>query len=230
MSLILPKYIESSDIFDLPIEHSWDDSDPEYIYARMEERLQHRIGKISDRGQLVLSCGFAEWISWRFMKLNNDPMLLNKIEAVYAGVIDWRYLNNSKLPSRNNWYGPIRGPLWSAAELLNRMIDLIKRKQFASPESVCLSFLALHVLQNNTPFKDWRRNTIQRFTSLYPIDLENPLGNSIPRAAIDPDYKVGQEAEFLSDFLTNLDPKSNPFLSTAEEMLEAGFEGVPYTL
>ena len=103
MPISLPKYIDTTGIIDHPIEHSWDDDDPEFVYARLDERLQHRIAKISDRGQLVLSCGFAEWIGWRLKKFSDDPMLFNKIEAVYAGIIDWRYLSTRKLPNRQDW-------------------------------------------------------------------------------------------------------------------------------
>lgn len=232
MPISLPKYIDTTGIIDHPIEHSWDDDDPEFVYARLDERLQHRIAKISDRGQLVLSCGFAEWIGWRLKKFSDDPMLFNKIEAVYTGIIDWRYLSTRKLPNRQDWKGPSRGPLWAAAELLNRLIDLTKRKQFASPESVCISFLVLHIIPDPKPFKDWRRFAIQRLSTLYPLDMENVLGLPVPRESLDPDlnYKPGQESELLGNFLSNLDPTTNPFLCTSEEMFEAGFEGTPYMI
>lgn len=231
-ALSLPSYVESSGIMNAPVEHNWDDSDPMAAYAWLDERLQHRIGAISHRGRLAVSAGFAEWIAFRLKPFCSDPLLFHKIEAIYAGIVDWRYMSSQALPSRRDYLGATRAPLWEAAKLIDKMVDLTKRKQFATPESVCLSFLALHVIPNPKPFKDWRRFAIGRLTTLYPLDRDIPLGPPVPRDALNPDldYKPEMAHQLLSKFLKSLDPRTNPYLRSAPEMIAAGFEGTPYSL
>src|SRR6186713_2560024 len=109
MPLILPPYIQRSNVVD----------DPEFAYARLDERLQHRMDGTTDRGVLALAAGFAEWVAWRFSKLSGDVLLFNKCEAIWAANVDWRYLSSQPLPPVVDWRGPVRGPLWSAANWLD---------------------------------------------------------------------------------------------------------------
>jgi hypothetical protein len=229
--MLMPPYVQRSGIADEPVSHTWDDDDPEFAYVGIDERLQHRIGKTTDRGVLALSAGFAEWIAWRFHKLSGDPLLFDKIEAVWAGIVDWRYLSRQQLSEQHNWHGPVRGPIWGAASWLDRIVDLLKREQFAWPEAVCLSQLMLHVTANPEPFKDWRRFAIGRLSKLYPRDTQSRLGLPLPRQVLDPDvkYDKAMAPALIDAFLRGLDPSRNPFLASQADMALAGFTGTPYT-
>jgi hypothetical protein len=231
MPLTSPDFILRTGIADEPVTHTWDDSDPDFAYVGMDERLQHRIDKTTYRGVLALSAGVAEWIAWRFHKVSSDSLLFDKIEAVWAGIIDWRYLSGNSLPVRHDWQGPVRGPLWSAASWLDQVIGLLKRKQFASPEAVCLSQLLLHVTVHPDSFKDWRRFAIGRLAKLYPEDDQNRLGAPLPRQVMDPDIKFdpAMAPALLDTFLRGLDPARNPFLASPADMVASGFTDTPYT-
>jgi hypothetical protein len=111
-----------------------------------------------------LDCaGCAEWVRWRFASASTDPMLAQVIEAVWAGIVDWRYLHFDELPhhpyhrSHPQWQGPVRGPMQAAAGLLREAIDLIRRNTFAYPEAECLAYLTRYVLPDIKPFQKWQR-------------------------------------------------------------------------
>jgi hypothetical protein len=227
----LPAVIARSGISDEPVNHGWDDNDPEFAYVGSDERMQNRISQISDRGVLALSAGTAEWIAWRFHKLTDEPLLFNKVDAIWAGTIDWHYLSTAPLPPRKDWQGPIRGPVRSAARWLDRMVQLLRREEFAYPEAVSLGQLMLFVTAKPDLFKDWRRFAVGQLTKLYAADKTNVLGAPVPREALDPDTQFDPAAApaQLDRFLRGLDPTGNPFLATPDEMIAAGFTGTPYT-
>jgi hypothetical protein len=230
MTLSMPAYIQRAGVADMPVVHAWDDSDPEFAYVGMDERLQHRIAKTSFRGVMALAAGFAEWVAWRHSKVCSDPLLFQKIEAMWAGVVSLHYLKKIPLPRPEDWQGPVRGAVWAGANWLDRIVDLTRRRQFAYPEAVCLSQLVEYVLPDISAFKQWRRFAIGRLAKLYPDDQADLMGAPIPREALDPDftYTPDQAAALIDTFLRTLDPQQNPFLCSAKEMLDSGFVGTPY--
>jgi hypothetical protein len=219
MTLLPPAYVAETGAIGAPITHSWDDDDPGLAYLQEDERLRHRIRVISPRGILTLSGGFAEWVAWRMQPFDPDPMLLDKIEAVYAASIDFRFWSGRPTPPRGEWQGPVRGPMWAAADLLDQIIDLTRRNQFASPETVCLSFLALHVLPDTKLFKNWRRFVIGRLAKFHPDRPGDALGTPVPRNALDPQVPYSPEAAdaLVVAFIQQLQPSSNPFLNPADD-------------
>lgn len=231
MTLPTPDFVLRSSYADEPLTHSWDDSDPQFAWLSEDERLQKRIGQATHRGVLALAAGIAEWVAFRFSKHSDAPMLSDKIEAVWAGIVDWRYRADRRMPLHAAWQGPVRGPLWEAAKLLDQMLDLTQRKTFASPEAVNLSQLMMYVTARPGPFKDWRSFAITRLAKLYPVDPADRLGAPVPREALDPDieYDVSMAPASIDRFLRGLDPARNPWLASPADMVAAGFSGTPYT-
>lgn len=232
MALKIPKYIELTGIVDTPITHDWDNANPLKAYYCEDSRLEHRIAGTSDRGVIALSAGFAEWVAWRMQKHVADPVLFQLIEAIWASIVDWRYIRPFGLLKREEWNGPLGGPIWAAANLLRKVKKLISGNEFAWPEAVCLSYLVLHVIPDPKPFKDWRRFAIRRLVATYPQNKDDLLGEPVPREITDPDfeYKPEMAKDLLGSFLEKIDPSENPYLSAPKEMLEAGFKGTPYSL
>jgi hypothetical protein len=219
MTLTPADYIRRSGILDWPIKHAWNDADPEFAYTRMDDNLQHRISAMSDRAALTFSAGCAEWVAWRMVGHTNDTFLLERIEATYAAVIDWRYMRRIAMPSRHQWQGSVRGPLWAAANLLDQMIGLLKGGEFASPESVCLSNLVRSILPDPKPFKEWRRLILKRLAERYPINRQQPLGIPVPREALDPDVDLtpDQAAAAITRFIEELRRNPNPHLGSLND-------------
>jgi hypothetical protein len=232
MSLLMPDYIAGANVTGTPITFEWDDANPDKAYIKPDEALRNKIDTTSQRGVTALSLGFAEWIAWRFQHDNAHLTLLQLIEATWAGVIDWRYLSTDAPRLRwSEWQGPVRGPICAAFKLLRDIVRLTRTKQFASPESVCVSRLALHVLTRPEPFQDWRRFAMLRLAETDPRLQEDTLGKPIPRKALDPDIDYTREKgdDLLADFLGSLDYAANPYLASPENLKSAGFAGTPYS-
>jgi len=229
----MPKYIERSGVTGAEAQHKWDDDDPGIFFLE-DERLANRIAKASHRGVIALSAGFAEWIAWRSGKHCPEPVLLQEVEAVWAGIIDWRYVHPlgpaKAAPERKDWKGAGRGPVRSAFFLLSQIIALVKRGSYPAGASSALSKLALHIMPNPKPYKAWRQFAIERLASQYPFDPKEMQGPPVPREALDPDfdYKPEMARELLAKFLQGLNYMANPFLRSPEEMKSDGFEGIPY--
>jgi hypothetical protein len=233
MALTIPWYIADAGIAEAPITYDWDDHDSDRFYLKPDERLRHRIHAISRRGVMALSLGFAEWIAWRLHRYDKviETVLLPGIEAIWAAVIDWRYLSPKSSPSWEGWSGRVLGPAEGALSLLADVIRLTKRGQFASPESVCLSRLAEHVLHNSESFREWRRFAIDRLAQIHPRQKEDPMGDPVPRQALDLriEYSSDRAPFLVQEYLRKVDPNQNPYLAKSAEMKKAGFEGTPYS-
>lgn len=232
MSLIPLPYIVQAGLPEKKIVHKWNDDDPDAAYLKPDEPLRNRIDLISGRGIFALSLGIAEWIYWRFEPAKTNEKVIQLIEGMWAAIVDWRYVLVPEGPSWSEWKGPIRGPLCGASILIKEIQYLLETDQPCSLETVNLYRLALHVLPDQKPFKDWLRFVIDRLSKTDRRKRGNYLGSPVPRAALDPevDYSAKQSEEFLAAFLRGLDPKKNPFLASPAIMKEDGFPGKPYQL
>jgi hypothetical protein len=127
---------------------------------------------------------------------------------------------------------PLCGPVYLALSLLDDVYHQASRAQAASPPAGCLGKLAQHILSKPKPFKDWTQAILDRLAKKFPAKRTDRDGRPIPREALDPDCKVDPKKadELLAAYLKQLDYQSNPFLRSPEEMIQGGFQGVPYTL
>src|SRR5207253_3286196 len=103
------------------------------------------------------------------------------------------YLSPKNSPSLEGWSGAILGPIAAAFGLLGDVIRLTKKDQFASPECVCISRLAEHVLENAKEFKAWRQFAIRRLTDAHPRRDADKIGDPVPREVLDPDFDYSPE-------------------------------------
>jgi hypothetical protein len=184
---------------------------------------------------LALSAGSAEWVAARWPRLA-EPALLPEIEAMWAGIIDWRYMyppvSSSIMPKGEDCQGPERGPICDAFLTLSNVIGRAQRSASTLAHCATLSQLAIHVLPDASGFKEWRRAVIERVTALYPRQKEDPIGPPIPREALDPNqqYQPEMAQELLARFLRGLDYRKNPLLRSPEDLRQQGFKGTPYAL
>ncbi len=236
MNLVLkmPPYIERVRIADSPIGYAWDDEDPKEHYLGDDARLMHQFERISTRGKIALSTGMAEWVAWRLSIQSTDRVLFQVIEALWAFGADWRYLKPLKTHKQKmtweDWSGPIKGPLCCVYHIFKTICFDAPRGMAIEPWMVPLSNLAMYVLNDPKPFKEWRRFAVERLARNHPQTKKNLDGDPVPREALDPDfpYKPEMASELVGKFLAKLDYKANPYLQTPQEMKQAGFEGTPY--
>ena len=151
------------------------------------------------------------------------------LEAAWAAVINDRYLDPWEPPDED-WLGPIRGPLSIAMLIIKEavMTAIFEFSPGIAPSYI--SNLVGYVLKDRTPFLRWRELVLNRLKKFYPLNLEETLGEVVPREALDPDFNFSPEftEKLINKFLGSLDYKTNPFLNSPEEMISLKFEGTPY--
>jgi hypothetical protein len=87
------------------------------------------------------------------------------------------------------------------------------------------------VLSTPEPYLVWYDRVLNRLQTLYPRDPHEPLGEVVPREALDPayDFRIEDTEALINQYLIGLDYTRNPFLNNPERMIEEGFPGTPYT-
>lgn len=235
--LTIPAYVEEAAVVGLPIKHKWNDEDLPTFYTE-SDRIEATIAKTTTAGAVAIALGSLEWVAWRMSKHADVDVLLQAIEAMWAGIIDVRYvrsLRESPLALKHkDWQGASRGPIYVAYKQLKGLRVCLDYKEPASPEASSSVRMARFVLPNPKPFETWWRAMVKRLADAHPDEEEGPddVGRPVPRAAIDPrvDYKPKDAKRYLAAYLESLDPATNAFLATPKEMKKAGFEGKPYEM
>jgi hypothetical protein len=234
MTLTMPDYIQRANATG-PITHTWNE---DLFYGfNADQRLANRIRPICPLGTVALAAGFAEWVAWRFRPYFEELVLLQYVEAVWAGIIDWKYLRPrndvAAAPDYlDDWQGAVRGPIIMTFNFLDEVIEGAKQPMTAGGSCASLGQLTEYVMPEPDLFKEWRRFAIGRLSALYPRQGDTDPGPPMPREVLDPalDYRPDMAVELMRGFLQKLDPAQNPFLRSPEEMVTEGFTGTPYTL
>jgi len=244
MAYTIPHYIVAANVDNPVLRYVWDDTRVDEDFRPPPYRLFQRMAPASLRAKVVIAIGIYEWIIWRFHKVSSDSVPLKLAEAAWAAAIDHRYLEYVEL-DREEWLGPVRGPLWCAITWLLPMLAF--SDDHPEEAESCLSFLpalALHVLPDDPAFNRWLDWSVARLVELYPdvdtdpyADLfqdreEERRGPLIAREVLDPDvpYRPEQATPSMAEYLRGVDPSRNEFLRPPQALRAAGFEGVPYKL
>ena len=240
MMIVMPKYLSMADIQDDSIRYAWDDWNEEQAEKVLDQELKQRLHNISKRAVLAFMCGSAEWIVHRYEKIHDNTLPLLYLEAAWAMTVSVRYSGYGGVYwvdfNRDQWTGPIRRPIAKAFDRVEGAIQELEWEG-ADPvnQAVLLSSLAIYIMNDKTAYKHWCDQVMDRFEAVYPLIPDDPLGDVVPRQAIDPDYdfKIEKTELLINEFLAGLDYSSNIFLSPPEGMLEIydedeGFSGTPY--
>jgi hypothetical protein len=230
MPLSIPRYLSEANIQSRDIRYFWDDWNVEAVDEPLREELQERLHSISQRAVAALTIGIAEWIVFRFGLVSSDDRPAMRLEAAWAQLASERYSLHRDI-DLNEWRGPVRGPIGIA---LRRAIFAIREAEANGEPSWradSASRIAEHVLPDAAPFLKWRDAVLDRFEALYPIDADETLGEVVPREALDPEnaFDPNSTEYQVNAFLSSLDHRRNPYLASPDQMVKAGFLGVPYT-
>ena len=229
MTLPMPHYIRAADIQENTIKYRWDDWNEERVEGPIDGEMFTRLCEISQRANVALTIASGEWIIYRFGSLLDDPIPLQHIEAAWAQMIDYRYSFPWQF-TKETWDGPIRGPVIRAMELVTEAINALEADDQPAFSSASICKLTEHVISKPMPYQTWRERVVQRLERLYPLDPEEKMGEVVPREALDPefDFKPEDTKLLVNNFLSSLSHTDNILLHSPKEMLEAGFEGIPY--
>ena len=242
--LTRPSWIPFSDEEERHIRFIWDDTRAMKDFTGDASWVLRASMQMSLRARMVLCVGLYEWIVWRFEGLHTRPEPLQIAQVAWCAAVDPRYMCFFEL-TREEWRGPIEGPLWCAATWLQPAMS----QGHLFPRGVydALSFLtrmALHVLPNADRFQAWLQIVLERFTLNYPIVPEDPfedlfeyrvsqrLGPLIGRNVLDPTQRIDPQVtrQFFAQTLADARDESNPFLSDPGYLNDLGFFDEPYVL
>lgn len=226
------------------IRFLWDDTRAVLDFNGDPSQVLAASLRMSLRARLVLCTGLYEWIVWRFDGLHGREEPRQIAEAAWCATVDPRYMTFFELP-RSAWLGPVEGPLWCASMWLQPAMS----RGHLFPQDVydALALLlraAIHVLPCPDRFQAWLGCVLERLIHVSPVSLDNPfddvfnrriserLGPLIGPSLLDPagDFDPRGDIRFLTQVLQCASEEHNPFLSSYEELEEAGFFGKPYVL
>lgn len=242
MTLSMPNYLQAANIQHNSLRYEWDDWRTLLALEAPDEKLVARLKGVSQRAVLAFACGSAEWIVYRFTKLCDSLTPWNYLEAAWAMIVDVRYVGygNStgwQVHAYKGWDGPVKRPIRNALNYLEIAFQELASEYHTDPstDAGMISALACYVMSDPGPYKKWREQLLKRFEAIYRRNPEDELGDVVPRQAVDPevDFKIEQTESLINEFLSRLDHRSNPFLSSPEGMLEhfegeEDFQGTPY--
>jgi hypothetical protein len=236
MPLEIPQYISETGIDNQPLQYTWDDDHPGFAYGDEKVKLENRIALIARQGQAMLGAAISEWVVGRLNNHSDALVPAAYIEAVWAAIIDWRYLNPDNSPEVTmeweDWRGKVRGPLCAVCQLLNKIAKAASRNKPCAYNVVCLNNLAEHTIQNPKAYLAWRKSLIERLIMLCPKTDLDPMGSSLPREVCNlrKEFTKAEMTTLLRAFIINLQPRANKFLRSPEALAAIGFEGEPYKI
>ncbi len=258
MTREIPNYIAKTGIADAPItEDAGGDFAKVCNYGSKSKKFYELMRGQTCRANWALTSAMAEWVLWRCGTFEDFPDGFLYTEATWAGLIDYRYLNEWKagihthpVDSVDRIYEkshPQIRAMWESnyivSHVYNDLADHLPAGNWINYEAN----LVRNVLPSNKKrlFTMWLKKVSVRLKELYPYvdsgaDLRGeafkkmkPIldGPPVPREVfdLDIDYTHDMADGYLSRFLEGLDHKSNPFLHSPEAMIKAGFQGTPYT-
>lgn len=222
------------------VRHAWDEWAAHLTYTPPDPVLAAQLAGVSHRGLVGLTIATGVWVDFRFRGLTDRTEPTEVIEAAWAANVD-RCYSFPFLCEDDEWRGPVLGPLRLCMAII---VDaLYGRNRWDKPsEPPCwMTRLALHVLPDPHPFRDWQETCIRRLLAwdTSTVDSVSDLfddrqtdGAWIPIELFDPsfDLEAHDRSVLVSKFLASVEHGENPFLCTPEEMIDAGFAGIPYRL
>jgi hypothetical protein len=226
-------YLQSLDLPAQPLDFSWAPLDADLIWAATDEddpRLAQALSKIQVTPLYALGVACCEWVAARFESHADVADLRLRIEAAWAGVVDWRYARITDVtPLSEDVPRQTVRPVWFCAHLMSRaFVD------FASDESLtnthAFARLCNHVLGRHPAFEPWLTSTMRRLEARFPATGGETGGRPVPRSFFDPafvwdDARVEDE---LKHYIGSLEVPLNPYLREPHLMLDKGFVGTPY--
>jgi hypothetical protein len=228
------------------LQFIWDDTRVDEDFTGDASAVLGAALKMSVRARMVLAVGFFEWIVWRFDGLHERTEPKDVLAAAWCACVDPRYLNDYEF-TRDEWEGPIEGPLWCAMTYLQH--GLPKGYDLEGDLYDVLELLYLlvaHVTPKDAQFERWLRPILKRLVQHYPLDdqpeiafddlfdrhVGERLGELIGRDALAPNLPLdpARARIFLGVVLAEARDTENPFVTSPEDLEEQGFEGALYSV
>ena len=228
------------------LQFVWDDARVDEDFTGDASEVLSAALRMSVRARMALAVGLYEWIVWRFDGLHRRTEPKQVLEAAWCACVDPRYLNHYEF-TRDEWEGPIEGPLWCAMAYLQHGLPKgydLEGDLYDALELLYL--LAAHVVPKDAHMEPWLETILQRLVQHFPLQPEaeipfddlfdhrigERLGELIGRDALDPNLPLdaARDRRFLASMLAEGHNSENPYVASPEDLEEQGFEGAAYSL
>jgi hypothetical protein len=232
----LPAYLVALNIGAMPVDYVWDTVSFNTYWAVTDEdnpRLANALQLVNTKAAFALGIACSEWVVGRVEGQTDISDALLRIEAGWAGAIDPRYATLPAPPA-----SPPSAPQQFASPLRLAMKLVAYAHECCTGEgegvrssTQGLAMLVDHIAGRHPGYAPWLSESLRRCHEHYPasgvpVEDEPP----IPQELFNPDFTWSEEGvrQSVQGLLQTLKPASNPYLRPPEEMLAAGFKGVPY--
>lgn len=214
------------------IHYTWDDWNVEAVEEPLDKELYDRLCILTDRAIATFAAGAGAWVAHRFEVLSDDRLPWDFLEAAWISLVDPAYYNRQwgEFDPGDNWRGPVRGPLGRIIVDVEFSVDEAWGGGRPALAATWLSRLARHVLPSPEPFVDWQSEVLDRLATFRDADLGDRLGDVVPWEILDPAVPFSRaDLESTVDrSLLVLRDSGNSLLFSSKQLLERGFEGVPF--
>ena len=117
----------------------------------------HELHARDNRAALAFSLGALEWIVWRLHKMLPDDGVFQFLDAVWAGLVDWRYLDAFiDRPWEETFDREVGSPMEAAISRLELAFANARDGTAFFDQPVTISEVALRVCGVPEAFKAWR--------------------------------------------------------------------------
>lgn len=233
--LTIPTDIEAAKFAGAPIKFRQTEDVLRKAMMRRDPKVGGWTMACTNQAGLALTAAFVEWIAWRLDGPWDVNLLLHFAESLWAAQIDPRYAKDHQ-PPRPKKKVIASHYIWSVWNCGNAQRRFVAKGESKNSNNEELAAVTRAIAPKKKVINDWILAALERLYELYPVDEElwstrsQCNGSPVPREALDLSTQFDPEntAEHLEALRKHLDPATNPFLASAEEMKTAGFEGEPY--
>ncbi|WP_280152279.1 hypothetical protein [Piscinibacter sp. XHJ-5] len=226
MAYAYPRYLEATRADTASMHFLWDDTRASEDFRFDAAPVVARAAGITLRARIALGIGVYEWIAFRFRRVSSDRLPEHVAEASWCACADRDCFEYFEL-DRDDWLGPVRGPLWCATTWLLPMLFFSdERPEEWESGLEYLPRLAVHVMPDATVFTSWMNQCLDRLERVYPAQPDDPFddlfneheearrGPLVAREVLDPafPFRLPDATDLINRFMATADFTGNPLL------------------
>lgn len=232
--LTIPPHIAATGFAGAPITFKETPNALRAAARRDAPKLAGYLYTSTNQCSLAFTAALVEWIGWRLEGPWEVKILLQFAESLWAAQADPAYAKHTLPPGPGESLSSQF--IWKVWNNANGQRELVARGDGSNLYAANLSQIAKLVAPDAKVFNKWAKTVLERCVAEHPVtedqreDRKQCNGPPIAREFVDTTqtFDVSTTDSAIRDFLAGLDPKTNPFLASAQEMTDGGFSGTPY--
>ena len=247
--LPIPRDIKKAQCGGAPVTFDWSEEiSSRFAYDKeLNVRMARALNEANYRTNMTLAVCIFEWFVRRFEDVLDLSDAYLRMEAAYACAINPHYLDRAEFRNIEHGKGvspPVDDVLRVGIYRIWKPLKVCSAAQtIIASECVNLSLLTHHVMADPAAFDDWFEAAIRKGAVTFPREVKSydwkaNFYNFTQERIVsrefffDPDFEYSDDAAMavLQQFLDSLDPETNPYLHTPDEMKANGYTRTPYKM